>query len=99
MRFTEHISGYKYKAATNLAPRPRVNTWISWESCVTPALGLCSRPPLQWTLGFYEQQFPHHQLLSGETKSVMSLLWTVKTRALTLMSRLWQYNGSQIYSV
>ena len=50
---------------------------------VTPALGLCSRPPLQWTLGFYEQQFPHHQLLSGETMNVMSLLWTVKTRALT----------------
>ena len=52
-----------------------VGSWISWESCVTSSRPLlCSRPPLQWTLGFYEQQFPHHQLLSGETKSVMSLL-------------------------
>ena len=38
---------------------------------VTPALGLCSRPPLQWTLGFYEQRFLITNYCQGEKPRVL----------------------------
>ena len=59
------------KAVTNLAPRPHVNTWISWESCVTPALASAHGRHYNGHLAFMSSSF----LITNYCQEKLRALW------------------------